>query len=139
MANVIDRQILEEGPRNAVVKLTGVLDSSDVSELPAFAPSDFSNNDANNGRLIGFRVDHVTYVIADGLEVLLSWHANTPRQIVPLAGRGKIDATDDGGFMPNLLDSGFNGAVDLVTNGWVGGRGALNFTIFMRLVKLYSG
>ena len=72
MANVYDRQVVEEGPRNAVVKLTGVLDSTDASFVPVIALSDFTNNDKNLV-LTGFRFDEVEYSISDPLGVTLSW------------------------------------------------------------------
>ena len=35
MSNAFDVQILEEGPRNAIVKLTGVLDTSNLASTVA--------------------------------------------------------------------------------------------------------
>lgn len=137
MANALDKQIIEEGWRNIVVKLTGVLDSGDAVEMQVIKPLDFLNNDNIAGRLVGFRVDHVTYSIGDQLEVQLEWNANTPQQIVPLAGRGKIDVSDDGGFIPDMLRSGYDGSINLRTTGYIPGS-TQNFTVFMRLVKLYK-
>lgn len=137
MANSLAKSITEEGWRNAVVKLTGVLDSLDVDERPAVSLGDFGNNDPNCGPLVGFRVDHITYSIGDGLEVQLAWNAGTPQQIVALAGRGKIDVTDEGGFLPNQLSSGYDGNINLTTTGFPGGT-VQNFTVFLRLIKLYG-
>ena len=138
MANILERQIIEEGPRNAVVKLTGVLDSSDVSETPAIQLTDFSNNDASCGPLAGLRVDAVMYSMGLNIDILLSWNSNSPQQIMPLAGRGKIDVSGDGGMIPDMLRSGYNGAINLVTTGFSALQPPQNFTILLRLVKLYS-
>ena len=136
MATVVDKQIVEEGPRNAVVKLTGALTDANVSEVSVVKPTDFSNNDRWQV-LSGFRVDAVMYSIGQGIEVVLSWNSNSPQQIAPLAGRGKIDATGDGGFLPNTLLTGYDGSINLVTTGFQAGT-TQNFTIFLRLVKLYA-
>ncbi len=139
MPNQFDKQIVEEGYRNAVVKLSGSLDTSDVAEVPAISPADFSNNDPRAGRLTGFRVDHVTYSIGNAIEVLLEWNSNSPQQITPVAGRGKINISDDGGLIPNTLLSGYDGTINLRTSGFAPGISRQNFTILLRLIKLYSG
>lgn len=136
--NLVDKQILEEGWRNVVVKLTGVIDSADVIETSAIAPGDFFNNDRKAGSLTGFRVDHVTYSIGNGIEVVLAWNSNNPQQITPLAGRGKIDSTDDGGFLPDTTRLGYDGSINLYTQGFLPGMPPQNFTVFLRLVKLYG-
>jgi len=137
MANTLERQILEEGPRNAVVKLSGVLGTSDISEVPAIQLSDFSNNDASCGKLIGLRVDAVMYSMGMSIDLLLSWNGNTPQQIMPLAGRGKIDVTADGGMIPDMNRSGYDGSINLYSTGFTPGT-IQNFTVLLRLVKLYK-
>jgi hypothetical protein len=137
MSNVLDKQILEEGPRNAVVKLTGVLDTSNMSEVPAIRLADFVNNDANAGTLVGLRVDAVMYSMGMNIDLLLSWNGATPQQIMPLAGRGKIDVTGDGGMLPNQLNSGYDGSINLYSTGYVPGT-VQNFTVLLRLIKLYK-
>lgn len=135
MANVLDRQITQEGPRNAVVKLTGVLDSADALENPAIALGDFINNDQNLV-LIGFRVDLIEWSMTQALEVQLSWASNNPQQIFPLAGRGRIYGNNYGGFIPDSSRAGYTGAINLTTDGYQIGT-VQNFTIILELVKLY--
>ena len=137
MANILEKQILEEGPRNAVVKLTGTLTTSDVSEVPAIRLTDFINNDAQAGTLVGLRVDAVMYSMGMGINILLSWNSSLPQQIMPLAGRGKIDVTSDGGMIPDQLRSGYDGSINLYSTGFVPGS-VQNFTMLLRLVKLYK-
>jgi hypothetical protein len=135
MSNSLDVQITEEGPRNAVVKLTGILDTSDISEIPAIEILDFVNNDQQL-YLKGFRVDLIEWSMSKDLEIQLMWHSNTPEQIFPIAGRGRIYATNYGGFLPDESRVGYNGSIDLITNGFVAGQIA-NFTVILELVKLY--
>lgn len=133
MANATAKQITEDGYRNAVVKLTGVLDTADVSLTPAIALSDFTGNDPTKV-LKGFRVDLVEFSISDGLEVQLFWNATTPQIIFPLYGRGRINSTNYGGFHPDTAAAGFDGAINLLTTDWAG---TMNYTIVLELVKLY--
>lgn len=137
MANVLEKQILEEGFRNAVVKLTGVLTTNDISEAPAIALADFKNNEQ---RLVlkGLRVDHITFSLGVNIDVLLAWNSQIPQQIVPLSRSGKIDVTDDGGFVPDMTRSGYDGSINLNTSGFPPGGAPQNFTILLRLIKLYS-
>jgi hypothetical protein len=135
MANSLDRQITEEGPRNAVVKLTGVLDSSDIYETPAISLGDFSNNDTGVV-LTGFRVDLLEYSISTGLEVILEWAALSPQIIYPIAGRGRICSSNYGGFIPNQANPGYNGNINLRTNGFVVGTTS-TFVVILELIKLY--
>lgn len=135
--NAFDKQILEEGYRNAVVKLTGSLDTGNFDTVSAISPADFTNNDPNFSRVSGLRVDHITYSIGDGIELQLAWNSFAPQQIAPIAGRGKIDATCDGGFIPDASKPGYDGTINLFSTGFIPGA-PQNFTVFLRLVKLYN-
>jgi hypothetical protein len=136
-ANVLEKQIVEEGPRNAVVKLTGTLSSGDLVSTPAIALSDFVNNSWINGRLAGLRVDAVMYSMGLNVDALLEWNSAIPQQIMPLAGRGKIDITGDGGLLPDMLRSGYDGSINLRTTGFVPGT-VQNFTFVLRMAKLFK-
>ena len=136
MANSVDYQITEEGPRNAVVKLTGILDTMDVSEVPAVSLSMFLNND-NRMNLVGLRVDLIEWSISAGLEVNLAWNGATPQQIFPLAGRGRINSNNHGGFLPDRTRAGYTGDINLTTANYVAGTTA-NFSIVLELIKLYT-
>ena len=136
MANSVEYQVTEEGLRNAVVKLTGILDTSNVSELPAIPLNLFGNNDKRLV-LVGLRVDLIEWSISSGLEVNLAWNSSTPQQIFPLAGRGRINSTNYGGFIPDRTRGGYTGDINLVTTGYVAGMVA-NFSIVLELVKLYT-
>ena len=149
MANSLARQITEEGPRNAVVKLTGVLEDSNIYETPAISVQDFTNNDPNCTKMYGFRVDLIEYSISNGVEVQLEWNALRPQIIMPLAGRGRIVATNYGGFIPEFGmdysegnvtyfdDLGFDGSINLKTVGFDISSSPQVFTVILELVKLY--
>ncbi len=135
MSNVTDYQITEEGPRNAVIKLTGALDSSDVYLRPAVALSMFSSNEPN-ARLVGLRMDLIEFSVGNALEVLLEWQANTPQQIFNLTRSGKIHAYGYGGFVPDQIRSGYTGDINLRTVGYPPGTVQV-YTIVLELIKLY--
>lgn len=135
MANSLEMQITEEGPRNAVVKLTGVVDTSDISEIPAVSLTDFTNNDPNLV-LIGFRVDLIEWSMSQDLEINLAWNSLHPQQIFPIAGRGRINSSNYGGFIPDKTRTGYDGSINLVSTGFSAGT-TQNFTVILELVKLY--
>lgn len=134
MANATAKQITEDGYRNAVVKLTGILDTGNASLVPAILLTDFTGNDPTK-TLKGFRVDLVEYSISDGLEVQLYWNATAAQIIFPLYGRGRISAWNYGGFHPDMTAAGFDGSINLVTTGYSAG---VAYTIILELVKLYA-
>jgi len=143
MANVLDMRVVQEGPRNAIVKLTGYLDSGDVVEQSVISLANFKNNDQQL-YLTGFRVDHLEFSMSTGLEIMLAWNSATPQQITPLAGRGKFGARNYGGLLPDTTLPGYDGSINLSTTGasfgsiqFAAGQIA-NFTVVLELVKLYS-
>ena len=144
MANSLDAQFAEEGPRNAVVKLTGVLDTSNIAENPAIELRDFLTNENERHKLVGLRVDLLEYSIGPGIEVILEWDSNQPEQIFPLSGRGRISATNYGGFAPDMTRPGYSGSINLRTRNFipgVDGQGnpvTQHFTIILELIKIYS-
>lgn len=138
MANVIQKDVLENGARNAHIKLTGVLDTTDISWTPAVSVDDFPPipGAERDGKLIGFRIDHVTYSIGEQLEMLLSYNGNSPEQIAPLANRaGRLDFAHFGGITPDQTNPGFDGNINLASTGYMTDK--QNFTITLEMVKLY--
>ena len=136
MANVLDYQVTQEGQRNAIVKLTGYLDTSNVSEISIIPLSLFKDNDPFK-TLTGFRIDLIEWSVSNPLEVNLQWNSATPKQIYLLAGRGRIVSTNYGGFVPDPLRPGYDGSINLVTANYQAGSIA-NFSVILELIKLYS-
>lgn len=133
---VLDKQIMEEGWRNAVVRLTGSLAMAE-NEIQWIKLSDFTNNDRGAGALVGLRVDCIQYSIGAGVQVQLEWDGATPQQIADLAGRDRIDFKFGGGLQPDRTRTGYNGAINLRTTGFPPGT-VQNFTIVLSLIKLYG-
>jgi len=135
MANTLEQQITEEGPRNAVVKLTGVLDSLDIYQRPAIALSAFKNNEPN-ANLVGLRVDLIEFSVGNAIDVMLEWQSANPQQIFNLSRSGKIHSYGYGGFVPDRSRSGYTGDINLRTANYPAGSVQI-FTVVLELVKLY--
>lgn len=127
MANQVNTQILVDGARNAVVKITGVLDTSNVSSTVIIDPASFSPKPT------AFRIDHLDYSISDPLEVRLQWDATTPIDILPIAGRGRMSFWNFGGLQDNG-GAGVTGKINLLTTGYT--SGTLVFSVVVEMVKL---
>lgn len=126
MANSLQTQIITDGPRNATVKVTGVLDTSDLAVITIVNPSNFIPIPGD------FRIYHLDYSITDQIELQLQWHATTNLVILPLAGRGRMSFVDFGGLLNNA-GAGRTGAIDLLTTGWASGTQV--FSLVLELVK----
>lgn len=133
MANSLDRVIVQEGPRNAVVRLTGSLDTSDVTLAPVISLTDFTNNDSRL-TLVGFRVDEVEFAMQNTLGVTLYWESATPQAIVNLALEGEFCFS--GGLIPDSSRLGYTGNICLSTVGFQVGKPNM-FTVNLEMVKLY--
>lgn len=136
MANRLDRQIMSDGWRGGEVRFTGVLDSSDVSLTPALSLSDFTNNDVLQ-RLVGLRVDKIEFAVGPNLEIILEWNAASPQLLAALTYASKQKYECYGGLLPNQLNPGYDGAINLNTQGFSVGTPAV-YTVFMSFVKLYA-
>lgn len=126
MANSLLSQIITDGPRNATVKVTGVLDTSDLALSTIVLPSNFHPSPPT------FRIYHLDYSISDQLELQLLWKATVDQVILPLAGRGRMSFVDFGG-LTNNAGAGKTGAIDLLTTGWTAGTQI--FSLVLELVK----
>ena len=127
MANSVQTQIITDGPRNATVKITGVLDTSDVALTSIILPANYSFLPK------GFRIYHLDYSISDQLEIQLLWNATVDVPILPLAGRGRMSFVDFGGLINNA-GAGSTGGIDLKTNGYTSGTQV--FSLVLELVKV---
>ena len=134
MANAFSTQILSNGPRNAVIKITGILDTSnlastvavDLATLSPIVPGTSTTQPA------AVCIHHIDYSISDQLEVQLAWDATTDEVIMPLAGRGRLMFKDFGGLQNNA-GAGKTGNINILTTGWASGIQV--FSVVLELVK----
>ena len=137
MANSLDMQIAHEGHKNAIVKITGTLDDGDISLTPAISIDDFTNNEPRL-ELSGFRVDALQWTATDGLNLNIAWNGTNPQQIFTVSGHGELCAKKFGGFYPETARDGYDGNINLYSNGAPNSNGvSAYFTIILELIKLY--
>src|ERR1700675_3595842 len=137
MANVVTIQTIIDGPRNAVVKITGVLDTSDVAPVQVAIPQ----NMMHIFQSLPFpllKLNYVDYSFGGNLEGILSWGlaagGGPGAAILPLAGRGRMGFDDFGGLTNN--QAGSDGSIWFQTTGWAATPDAINvFSVVLELIK----
>jgi hypothetical protein len=126
MANVLTLQTLVDGPRNLVVKVTGVLDTSDLALTTIVNPL------ATFQAPPQVRLMHLDYSITDQLELQLQWQGTPNSPLMPIAGRGRMSFVDFGGITDNAATP--TGAIQLLSTGWASGTQI--FSLILEMVKL---
>lgn len=134
MANVTSIQVLENGARNYVVKVTGILDTSDVAitdlidtTAAGFRPSNLGREDVPTT----VAIKRVEYDIEDSLSVYIYWDATADQLALPLVGRGRLKFDPP---MNNNAGAGKTGKVQYSTQGWVASA-VLSFTVTLYCIK----
>lgn len=136
MANVTAKKVIIDGHSNAVIQLTGNLDTANAVLAPAVVIGDFTQNDPRMTALLGFEVEKIQYSIGYQLQILLAWNATAPQDLALVAGHGELDYCECLGPTPLTGAAGFNGALNLTTFGWASGNQL--YTILLQLKKLYT-
>jgi len=131
MANAFTTQIIQEGPRNAIVKVTGILDTSNLGLTTAVDLTTLTQG-ASALAPSAVRIDYLDYSISDQLEVQLLWAATANVVIMPLAGRGRMAFQNFGGLQNNA-GAGKTGNILIQTTGWASGIQV--FTVVLEMVK----
>jgi len=136
MANVYDRLITQDGPRNAGVRITGILDTSDATLIPILGLDELQTNDP---RMVptGLRIDKVQYSFSEQLQGVLEWSGLNPQTALAMSGQGEFCTNHVGGLIPNMSISGYEGDVNFRTQNYPPGTNAV-FSIVVDFVKLYS-
>ena len=132
MANSTSIQLLEDGPRNVIVKFEGVLDTSDLASTTVLDPSTLSQIDyATNLNCTKLRIDNIIFEVEDALSVNLFWDATTPVRIGEFVGRGYAKYFKMAPLQNNA-GAGVTGKITATTQGWVG---VLSFILYIHCVK----
>ena len=144
MANSTSIQILEDGAARTVLKLEGVLDTSDVSSTLVIDPALQSSVDPTGSNYLkasSYRISKIIHNIEDGLSVNLFWDATSQVRIEELTGRAKVDYRDFGGLQlkgstgtANTAPAGATGKINYTTEGW---SGIKSFSVILYLTKQF--
>lgn len=143
MANVFTKRVMEDGWRNAVVELVGVLDTNIAAptQVQQILESDFTNNDTKvGGNFIGFRLDTLQYSISDGMYLNFFWDATADEEMVAVAGRGILcfGKNYGPGLQPNQSNAGYNGDINVLAYAPAAATTNLVYTCIVNLIKLYG-
>lgn len=140
MANTFYKRVVEEGYRNAVVQLSGNLDTAIATpaQTQQILLADFTANDAAFGTLSGFRFDHVQYSTSPDVWVELLWDATADRSIVRVTGSHEKEAAIYGGIRPVEGDAGYTGNINVFVNAPGAAAGTqLTYYLLVHLAKIY--
>lgn len=138
MANVTSIQILEDGDRNVVAKLTGKLDTSNVSLTTLLDPATLADVNASTlspQKATTLAIESVTFDIQDGLVVGLYWDATTDVPIWYFSGRDKMNM-EFTTFLQNNAGTGKTGKILFDTSGYT--SGTMYFTMVVQCIKQWS-
>lgn len=130
---ILPLQILNDGYRNATLKIAGWVNAGDLSNYVVVDPSTLSQIDAQGTIPSTVRVKRINFDIQDGIQVTLNWDGATPRLLWECAGRGEIKAANFGGFTDNAITP--NGKITLTTFGGASTSALTSFTIVLELIK----
>ena len=119
MADAVTTQVLFNGPRHLVVKLTDVSDGTGMAgvTLVDAQSATYAVNVQGNAEVPGvhLKLTRLQYDCA-GMKVKLLWDAGTDDTMLVLGGFGTLDFTGIGGLQ-NPLSSGATGSVLVSTIG----------------------
>ena len=138
MANSVQIQTLVDSERNLVVKLVGILDTSNVSLATLIDPATIAAVNASglsSQQPTKVAIKKVTYTVEDGLAVNLYWDATTDVPIWRFVGRGKVMG-EQIGFLQNNAGAGITGKVLYDTDGY--SSGSLSFSLLIECIKQWT-
>jgi hypothetical protein len=138
MANSVQIQTLVDSERNLVVKLVGILDTSNVSLATLIDPAllaSVNSTGLNSQKPTKVAIKKVTYDVEDGLAVNLYWDATADVPIWRFVGRGFVMG-EQVGFLQNNAGAGVNGKVLYDTDGY--SSGSLSFSLLIECIKQWS-
>lgn len=134
MANVVTTQILMDGPRNLVVKLTGVIDTADVGATSLVTLANLSAVDGAGSPPTRLIVDKISYNVESPLAVHLAWDATTDVTFASLVNSGDDLEFKSFGGLYNTEAAGVTGAIMYSTQGWSAGA-VLSFNVILEMRK----
>lgn len=141
MANSSNTQILRDGYRNFVIRVTGEIDLS-VATPSDIAPTQLTTVATMHPPCLALRVDRVKFSLPAGanLDIQLYWQATTNLLFWGVAGGDENDAWNFGG-LTNNASPGATGNIMWGTTGAAGMTGsitggALTFAMIVECTKL---
>ena len=129
MADTVDTQVLFNGTRRYVVRLTNISDGTGESAVVKIDKSTLTNgNGTEPGKL---SIVEAQWAIQGFASIRLLWDHTTDDEAMVLDGNGFRDFSDTGG-LPDPGTAGGTGDLILTTNGAVSGA---TYDIYVILLK----
>lgn len=116
MANATSVQLLEDGPRFAVIKFGFFLDTSDLVKTTIFDPS-VQYADPTGSKTTKISIQSAMWSVPSGLTLRLQWDATTPAEAIACA------FSDHQNYVvpiQNNAGAGVTQKLVAISNGWVG-------------------
>ena len=134
MADTVTSQVMEDGPRNLVMKFTGVSDGTGESAVAKVDISALAGRWAGGAVPSALRVDKIEYSTS-GMGVNMLWDATTDVLIAAVpADRSDTLCFRDVGGIQNNSGTGKTGDIVFTTVGHTSGD---TYTIILHMVKKY--
>lgn len=130
MANSLTTQILEDGERNVVVNVVGILDTSDLTAQDILDPTTLLQGVPPANRLAIMKVE---FAIEGTLSLRLLFDATADVVALTMNGFNKLNFENVGGI-PNNAGAGVTGKIQLTTEGW-SAAAVLHFTFKLKCKK----
>lgn len=140
MADAVAIQILEDGPRNAIIKLTCVSDGTGETAVTKVTPSALSANGPDRQAPTSVAIRKIRYDIS-GMTVRLLWDATTDVVATTLSGGVGIQDYSEFGFLINNAGAGKTGIIQLTSTGAGVATAPVSgatYTIILELIKKYN-
>ncbi|ACI52201.1 conserved hypothetical protein [Gluconacetobacter diazotrophicus PA1 5] len=130
MADVTTSQIIQNGPRNLIMKFTDVSDGTGLSAVKIVDAQSAAYAVQTQPPGVHLKVKRIVYDV-HGMVVRLQWDATEPVDLVTLSGFGHLDFKRFQGI-PNPKTPGVTGSILLTT---IGAAADSAFTIDLEMIK----
>lgn len=131
MADAVDTEVLFNGTRRYIVRLTNVSDGTGETAVTKVDRSALIGpNGSAPGKLV---VEQITWSIQGFAAVRLFWDATTDEPLAVLTGTNYIDYREGGGLVPDTAGSGANGDIILSTVGTPAANDTYDILLVLRL------
>jgi len=140
MANTSNIQIISDGPKTTILKLTGNANTADFTSATLVDPAARSTVDPTGSNYLKagwYTIEKIIHNIEDGIVVNLVWDDSSGTTVIEqLAGRGKADYRNLGG-LPNPKNTGWTGKIlwstSTETGTWT--SSGYSFSVILELTK----
>ena len=132
MANSVLVQILHDGPKGVVAKVTGILDTADVTATDILDPATLSDT-YGSFKASQLAITDLKWDVQGALAVRLWWDASTDVLIRTLTAQD-VECYRDSQPLQNNAGAGKTGKIQLTTEGYAA-TASNEFTIIISALK----